>query len=164
MKEMGLFNSSILLVNPTDNTIHVNTVAVEKAPIMKFFVGSLPTECIMDTGAESNVISEIRAKYLNLTILPTISGAHQVDKTKLKALGSVYITLHYKNENFIFDALVCRDIGDIMICGNPLLKQGIIPNPVDNCIEVRSKSGIPIFLHLGDQDQISHPNPAAPFF
>ena len=146
MKEMGLFNSSILLVNPTDNTIHVNTVAVEKAPIMKFFVGSLPTECIMDTGAESNVISEIRAKYLNLTILPTISGAHQVDKTKLKALGSVYITLHYKNENFIFDALVCQGIGDIMICGNPLMKQGIIPNPVDNCIEVRSKSGIPIFL------------------
>ena len=69
MKEVGLFNSSILRVNPTDNTIHVNTVAVEKAPIMKFFVGSLPTECIMDTGAESNVISEIRAKYLNLTIL-----------------------------------------------------------------------------------------------
>ena len=33
-----------------------------------------------------------------------------------------------------------------MICGNPFMSQGIIPNPVDKCIEVRSQSGIPKFI------------------
>ena len=108
----------------------------------------------MDTGAESNVISDIRAKCLKLKISPTRSGANQVDKTRLKVLGSVYVTLNNKEDTFIYDALVCADIGDIMICGNPLMAQGIIPNPVDKCIEVRSQFGPSRFLPWrSDQDR-----------
>ena len=46
------------------------------------------------------------------------------------------VTLHYQNDSFEFDALVCREIGDLMICGNPLMSQDIIPNPADKCIEI----------------------------
>lgn len=107
----------------------------------------------MDTGAESNVVSDIRAKRLKLKISPTRSGANQVDRTRLKVLGSVYVTLNNKEETFLYDALVCADIGDIMICGNPLMAQGIIPNPVDKCIEVRSQFGPHRFLPWrSDQD------------
>ena len=108
----------------------------------------------MDTGAESNVVSDIRAKRLKLKISPTRSGANQVDRTRLKVLGSVYVTLNNKEETFLYDALVCADIGDIMICGNPLMAQGIIPNPVDKCIEVRSQFGPHRFLPWrSDQDR-----------
>ena len=78
----------------------------------------------MDTGAESNVISDIRAKRLNLTIVPTRSAANQVDRTQLKVLGSVSAVLKNKNDSFTFEALVCKDIGDLMLCGNPLMEQG----------------------------------------
>ena len=69
-----------------------------------------------------------------------------MDKSKLKVLGSVCVTLHYKKNEFIYEALVCSDVGDIMLGGNPFLEQGIIPNPVDKCVEVRSQYGLPEFL------------------
>ena len=77
---------------------------------------------------------------------PTRFTAHQVDKTKLKVLGLVCVTLHYKKNEFTYEALVCRNIGEIMLGGNPFLEQGIIPNPVDKCIEVRSQYGLPEFI------------------
>ena len=139
-------NSSILFVEPRSGKIQVSTVAINKAPTMNFFINHRPSSAIMDTGAESNVLSDIRAKYLGLQISPTRSGANQVDRTKLKVLGSVYVLLNNKDETFVYDALVCSDIGDLMICGNPLMAQGIIPNPVDKCIEVRSQGGPSRFL------------------
>ena len=139
-------NSQILSVEPGSYKIQVSTVAINKAPLMNFFINHQPSTALMDTGAESNVISDIRAKRLRLKISPTRSGANQVDRTKLKVLGSVYVTLNNKDDTFVYDALVCTDIGDIMICGNPLMSQGIIPNPVDKCIEVRSQLGPSRFL------------------
>jgi len=44
-------NSNILFVDPTTHKVQVSTVAVTKAPLMKFFVNHLATEAIMDTGA-----------------------------------------------------------------------------------------------------------------
>ena len=131
------------MLNQKDNRITISKVAVKRAPMMKFFVNHVATKAIMDTGAESSVISESRARHLSLKILPTISGAHQVDKSRLNVIGSVLVTLHYQNDSFEFDALVCREIGDLMICGNPVMSQGIIPNPVDKCIEIRSQARIP---------------------
>ena len=92
------------------------------------------------------MISDIVARRLKLKISPTLSGAHQVDRSRLKVIGSVCVTLQYKKDEFVFDALVCRDIGDIMLCGNPFLEQGIIPNPVNKCIEVRSQHSLPEFI------------------
>ena len=147
-------NSQILSVEPGSCKIQISRVAINKAPLMNFFINHQPSTALMDTGAESNVISDIRAKRLRLKISPTRSGANQVDRTKLKVLGSVYVTLNNKDDTFVYDALVCTDIGDIMICGNPLMSQGIIPNPVDNCIEVRSQLGPSRFLPWrSDQDR-----------
>ena len=134
------------MINPNDNKLQVSTVAVSKAPLMKFFAKHMPTDAIMDTGAESNVISDIRVKRLNLTIMPTRSGANQIDRTQLKVLGSVNIDLKNKEDSFTYEALVCKDIGDIMLCGNPFMEQGIIPNPVDKCIEIRSQYSLPRFV------------------
>ena len=115
------------MINPKDNRITVSKVVV-KCAMMKFFVNHIATKAIMDTGAESSVISESRARHLNLKILPTISDAHHVDKSRLNVIGSVLVTLHYQNDSFEFDALVCHGIGDSMICGNPVMSQGIIKN------------------------------------
>ena len=59
---VSLFNSLILMFNQKDNRITVSKVAVERAPMMKFFVNHVATKAIMDTGAESSVISESRAR------------------------------------------------------------------------------------------------------
>ena len=48
---VSLFNSSILMFNQKDNRITVSKVAVERAPMMKFFVNHMATKAIMDTGA-----------------------------------------------------------------------------------------------------------------
>ena len=99
------------------------------------------------------MIGDIRAKRLNLTIVPTRSAANQVDRTQLKVLGSVKVVLRHQNNSFTYEALVCKDIGDLMLCGNPLMEQGIIPNPVDKCIEVRSQTGLPRFLPWRSESQ-----------
>ena len=85
------------------------------------------------------MISDIVARRLKLKISPTHSGAHQVDRSKLKVLGSVCVNLQYKENEFTYDALVCKDVGEILLCWIPFLEQEIIPNPVDKCIEVRSQ-------------------------
>ena len=95
----------------------------------------------MDIGAKSNVISDIRAKRLNLTIRPTRSRAH--NRSQLKGLVSVNIVLKNQDYSFTCEALVFKDIGDIMLCGNHLMEQGIIPNPVGKCIDIRSQSSLP---------------------
>ena len=140
------FKSKILSITPDNTQLEVSTVAITRAPTMKLFLNHQATVVILDTGAESNVISEIVAKKLNMKISPTRSSAHQVDKSKLQVLGSVSVTLHYKKNEFTYEALVCRNIGEIMLGGNPFLEQGIIPNPVDKCIEVRSQYGLPEFI------------------
>jgi hypothetical protein len=91
-------NSQILSVDPGSCRIKVSTVAINRAPLMKFFVNHQPSEALMDTGAESNVVGDIRAKRLKLKISPTRSGANQVDRTRLKVLGSVYVTLTTKKK------------------------------------------------------------------
>ena len=49
------------MINLKDNRITVSKVAVKRAPMMKFFVNHVAIKAIMDTGAESSVISESRA-------------------------------------------------------------------------------------------------------
>ena len=87
-------NSDILSLTPDSTKLEVSTVAISRAPTMKLFLNHQPTVVILDTGAESNVISDV-AKKLKLKISPTCSGANQLDKSKLKVLGSVCVTLYY---------------------------------------------------------------------
>ena len=89
------------MFNQKDNRITVSKVAVKHAPMMKFFVNHVATKAIMDTGAESSVISESRARHLNLKILPTISGAHQVDKSRLNVIRSVLSLMRWCVEKLV---------------------------------------------------------------
>ena len=96
---------------------------------------------VLDTGAENNVIGDITCRRLGLTVLKTCSQAQQVDKSPLKSVGRIVITLENGGDSWTYDALVCKSIGDIIIAGNPFLEQGINPVTYKNTIEVASQDG-----------------------
>ena len=89
---------------------------------------------VLDTGAEPNVISDTIAKRLSINILDTSSQAVQVDKSPLPSIGHILIDLFNGENSWLFDALVCTNIGDIVIVGNPFLAQGIYPITYGNCV------------------------------
>ena len=66
-QENTFVNSHILLVDPS-NRVKVSTVEIYSAPIMFLFINHQATEAIMDTGVETNIISDIRAHRLGLKI------------------------------------------------------------------------------------------------
>ena len=79
---------------------------------------------VLDTGAEHNVISDTVVKRLAIDISKTSSQAVQTDKSPLRSVGRISIILSNGDDSWLFDALVCTDIGDVIIAGNPFLLQG----------------------------------------
>ena len=108
---------------------------------MMVYYDSEPLTILLDTGAENNIISTSIAKRLNVKIQPTPSKASQVDKTPLKSVGKITISIYNGDEMWIYDALVCDNVGDIIIGGNPLLDQGINPVTYRNEIDIVTKEG-----------------------
>ena len=92
-------------------------------------------EIVADTGAEVNIISDSCVKRLGLNVERTKYGANQVNKTPLNVVGLVTLDIFYGDSfKFQFQGLVCSDIGNVIIGGNPLLAQGITPVPYRKCI------------------------------
>ena len=119
----------------------VSAVALKKAPIMMCHYKHHPVFIILDTGAEHNVISDTLVKRLSINILKTSSQAVQVDKSPLRSVGRISINVSNADDSWLFDALVCTDIGDVVIAGNPFLAQGINPITYKNITEIVSKDG-----------------------
>ena len=74
-------------------------------------------------------------------MLETSSKAVQVDKSPLRSVGRISISLSNADDSWLFDALVCTDIGDVVIAGNPFLAQGINPITYKNITEIVSSDG-----------------------
>ena len=119
----------------------VSAVALKKAPIMMCHYKHCPISVVLDTGAEHNVISDTVVKRLCINMLETSSKAVQVDKSPLRSVGRISISLSNGDDSWLFDALVCTDIGDVVIAGNPFLAQGINPITYKNITEIVSSDG-----------------------
>ena len=107
---------------------------------MTYFEHS-PLTILLDTGAENNIIGTSVVKRLNIKVLPTPSKASQVDKSLLKSVGRIVIPIYNGEETWTFDALVCDNVGDVIIGGNPLLDQGINPVTYRNEIDIVTAQG-----------------------
>ena len=134
--------SSILEIDDTSSgTFRISAVAFKSAPLMMTHYNHNPLTILLDTGAEFNIISSSIVKHLNVKILQTPSKASQVDKSLLKSVGKIVIPITNGEETWNFDALVCENVGDVIIGGNPLLDQGINPVTYRNEIDIVTSSG-----------------------
>ena len=129
------------LVDARSKTFQVSAVALKRAPIMMCYYKHFSIPLLLDTGAENNVISDVVCRKYGMKVLKTSSQAQQVDKSPLKSIGRVLVSLSNGFNSWTFDGLVCTGIGDIIIAGNPFLAQGINPVTYKNLIEIVSNDG-----------------------
>ena len=141
IKQIERIPSVLEVIDLKNKLFKVSAVALKKAPIMMCHYRHNPVSIVLDTGAEHNVISDTVAKRLSINILDTSSQAVQVDKSPLRSVGRILINLCNGEDSWIFDALVCTNIGDVVIAGNPFLAQGINPITYKNITEIVSKDG-----------------------
>jgi hypothetical protein len=105
-------------------------VTTRKSPHMACFYDHYPAQVCLDTGSESNLVSERFAQHAGIPILKQTvhQGAVQADSnSKLDIVGEVKnATLRRGARVFKLDALVTKqDVGDI-IAGEPFLEQNDI--------------------------------------
>ena len=115
-----------LFVDPPPTVLR--RVRTTKSPRMKCFHGHVPITLVLDSGAESNIISEHLCLQLGLRVGPTNQGAQQVDnKTSLPVVGEIgRVKINKGSEVFELDALVVKDdIGEV-IAGEPFLEKNDI--------------------------------------
>ena len=123
-------------------------VAVRKTAILKCFYKHHPVIVILDTGAESNLVSQRCADELSLELSKSSQGAAMVDRTTLTVIGEVIIILIRGSHELTCEALVVKeDIGCDVIGGEPFLEK--------NDVYVRSSKKQ---IHIGDKEIIPYSN------
>ena len=117
---------------------------------MNCFYNEFPAMLCLDSGSESNLISQRYADYIGLNISSSKQGAVQADvSTPLEIIGEVKnMSLKRGPHKFTFDALVTKDdIGDI-IGGEPFLEANDIAlRPARKQIIIKGKDIIPYSIN-----------------
>ena len=121
-------------------------VTVRKSPVLSCFYKHHPVSVCLDTGSESNFISESCVLGLDLVVSDSKQGAVQADKkAQLKVLGEVNFDLVRGPHTFVCHALVVQEeLGDV-VGGEPFLET--------NDIYVRSSKKE---IHIRDSETISY--------
>ena len=113
---------------------------------MQCFYRHIPVSLCLDTGAESNLISESVAKMMDLQIGPTKQGALQADeKTPLAVLGEVTgVKINKGAFVFVFDGLVVQEDIGYIVAGEPFLEDNdITMRPAKRIIIIQGRETIP---------------------
>ena len=121
-------DNNLFIDNPAPATLR--RVTTSKSPHMACFYNHYPAQICLDTGSESDLISERFAKFCGMPIMTqnVNQGAVQADlKSKLDIVGEVRnIRVRRGSHVFKLDALVTKqDVGDI-IGGEPFLDRNDI--------------------------------------
>lgn len=121
-------DNSLFIDNPS-SSCH-RRVSTRKSPHMSCFYDHYPIQMCLDTGSESNLVSERFAQHAGIPILKqnVHQGAVQADtNSKLDIVGEIKnAKIRRGAQVFTLDALVTKqDVGDI-IAGEPFLEQNDI--------------------------------------
>lgn len=130
---------------PSLPSIH-RRVTTCKSPVMQCFYRHIPISLCLDTGAESNLISEQIAKIMNLQYSKTDQGALQADeKTPLAVIGEVSgIKINKGAYVFTLDALIIKDSIGYIVAGEPFLEENdIAVRPAKRIIIIQGRETIP---------------------
>lgn len=102
-------------------------VTTRKSPHLRCFFQHIPIEVCLDTGAESNLVSEQFTIRAHIQIKPTSQGANQADgKTSLDCLGEIDIFITHGAHTLHLNALVISDLASDIIAGEPFLEENDI--------------------------------------
>jgi hypothetical protein len=121
-------DNALFIDNPPSTTNR--RVTTRKSPHMSCFYNHYPAQICLDTGSESNLISECFAHHAGIPILRqnVHQGAVQADtNSKLDIVGEVKDAKVRRGAHvFTLDALVTKqDVGDV-IAGEPFLEKNDI--------------------------------------
>ena len=106
---------------------HTRRVAVRKTATLSCFYRHHPIVVVLDTGAESNLVSDRCANELELKIKSSSQGAVMADRTSLTVLGEVIFIIVRGCYELECEALVVKeDIGCDIIGGEPFLEKNDI--------------------------------------
>ena len=132
---------------PTSQLLPITRrVTTRKSPRMQCFYRHIPVCLLLDSGAESNLISESKALSLDLQISSTKQGALQADEsTPLKIVGEVKsVTLNKGAHVFVMDALVVKSNMSDIVAGEPFMEvNDIAIRPAKQLITIQGKDHIP---------------------
>ena len=116
-------NEQIPSDDPFIDTPVNRRVTTRPSPHLQCFYQHYPAMVCIDTGAESNLVSEKFARFTQLQIKPTKQGAAQADgQTPLNTVGETSFPLSYGSHVFNLNALVLRNLGSDIIVGEPFLE------------------------------------------
>lgn len=121
-------------------------VTTRKSPVMQCFYRHIPISLCLDTGAESNLISENIAKSMGIQYSQTDQGALQADeKTPLQVIGEVSgIKINKGAFVFTLDALVVKDSMGYIVAGEPFLEENdVAVRPAKRIIIIQGRETIP---------------------
>ena len=135
---------------PSLASIH-RRVTTRKSPIMQCFYRHIAISLCLDTGAETNLISDTITKLMNLQYSKTNQGALQADeKTPLDVIGEVTgVKINKGAFVFTLDALVIKSDMNYIVAGEPFLEvNDIALRPARRIITIQGRETIPYSTSL----------------
>ena len=120
-------------------------VRTRKSPFLSCMYRHFPARVCLDSGAESNLMSQRYAHSSGIIVSPSSQGAVLADdKTPLKVIGEVKISLTFGSHTLRLEALVTQvDFGDI-IGGEPFLEiNDIAIRPAKRQIIIKGRDIVP---------------------
>jgi hypothetical protein len=121
-------------------------VTTRKSPIMQCFYRHIAISLCLDTGAETNLISEKVIRLMNIQYSKTDQGALQADeKTPLDVVGEVTgVKINKGAFVFTLDALVIKTDMSYVVAGEPFLElNDIALRPARRIIIIQGRETIP---------------------
>jgi hypothetical protein len=121
-------------------------VTTRKSPIMQCFYRHIAISLCLDTGAETNLISDTITKLLNLQFSKTNQGALQGDeKAPLDVIGEITgVKINKGAFVFTLDALVIKSDMNYIVAGEPFLElNDIALRPARRIITIQGRETIP---------------------
>ena len=93
-----------------------------KSPFFYCYYNSTPCKVVIDSGAESNIISLSFVQRSNIRMVKACQTARQLDKSMIKTCGEVNVDLHYGNITMKLSALVVESMDSDMLAGVPFCR------------------------------------------
>ena len=100
--------------------IQVGRIDVFASPVLNATVNDVPSRWTLDSGSESDCITEEEALRLKLKWKPTSHTATQGDgKTPLNTIGEIHFVAWYGHHRLIFNGLVVKNLQTPILAGMP---------------------------------------------
>ena len=104
------------------NDVSCSRVLCMKSPFFYCYVNSTPAKVVIDSGAESNIVSLSYVQRANIKMVKASQIARQLDKSAIKTCGEVNIDLQFGHIVMKLSALVVESMDSDILAGVPFCR------------------------------------------